>query len=134
MDVAGVDSLVADVVEDLHDTANLYVFDVELLVVDIAKKLRVSLDVDLSLHVVDMDFISEDIVVVGCDQLQRLLVRHYIQFVLGSKHVDWMVEILVVDRCMWIWMTCMLVLLPLLEWKPLVKMKMVAYISSSIKV
>ena len=129
MDVAGVDSLVVDVVEDLHDTADLYVSDVELLVVDIAKGLHVSLDENLSLHFVDMDFMSKDIVVAGCDQIQRLLVRHY-----GSKLVDWMVEILVVHRWLWIWMTCMLVLLSLLKWKPLVKMKMVANISSGIKV
>ena len=34
-----------------------------------AKDLHVSLDVDLSLHIVDMDFMFEDIVVAGCDQL-----------------------------------------------------------------
>ena len=42
MDVSGVDSLVADVVEDLHDTADLYVHDVELLVVDMVEGLHVS--------------------------------------------------------------------------------------------
>ena len=71
----------------------------------------------------------DDIVVARYDQLQRLLARHY-----GSKHVDWMVETLVVHRCMWIWITCMMVLLSLLKWKPLVKMKKVVDISSSIKV
>ena len=78
MVVASVDSLVADVVEDLHDTADLYVSDVELLVVDMAKDLHVSLDVDLSLHGVDMDFMFKNIVVIGCDQTQRLLARHYV--------------------------------------------------------
>ena len=67
MDVAGVDSLVADVVEDLHDTTDLYVSDVELLVVDMAEDLHVSLVPNLSLHVVDMDFIFEDIAVASCD-------------------------------------------------------------------
>ena len=78
MDVVGVDSLVVDVVEDLHDTMDLYVPNVELLVVDMAKELHVSLDADLSLHVANMDFMFEDIVVVGCDELKRLLARHYV--------------------------------------------------------
>ena len=99
-----------------------------------AKELHVSLDADLSLHVVDMDFMFKGIVDAACDQLQGFLVRYYVWFVSRSKHVDWMVEILMVDRWMRIWMTCMLVLLSLLKWKPLVKMKMVADISSSIKV
>ena len=63
----GVDSLVVDVVEDLHDTADLYVPDVELLVVDMAKDSNVSLVADLSLHVADMDFMFEDIFVASCD-------------------------------------------------------------------
>ena len=67
MVVIGIDSLVIDVVEDLHDTADLYVPDVELLLVDMAKDLHVSLDTDLSLHVADMDFVFVDIVVAGCD-------------------------------------------------------------------
>ena len=100
MDVADVDSLVVDVVEDLHDTADLYVPYVELLLVDMAKDLHVSLDADLILHVVDMDFMFKGIVDAGCDQLQRFLVRHYIQFVSSSEHADWMVEILVVERWM----------------------------------
>ena len=37
-------------------------------------------------------------------------------------------------RMMQMWVICILVLLSLLEWKPLVKMKMVVDISSSIKV
>ena len=45
MDVANVDSLVADVVEDLHDTIDLCIPNVDLLV----------------------DFMFEDIVIVGCD-------------------------------------------------------------------
>lgn len=134
MDVASVDSVVVDVVEDLHDTTDLYVPDVNLLVVDMVEDFNVAPIVDLSLHVGDMDFMFEDIVVVGSDPLQRILVRNYVQFVLGSDHVDWMVEILVVNRWMWIWVICMLVILSLLEWKPLVKMKMVADISSSVKV
>ena len=76
--VDGVDSLVANVVEDLHDTTDLYVPDVDLLMVDMVEDLHVSLVVDLSLHNADMDFMLEDIVVNGCDQSQRFLVRHYV--------------------------------------------------------
>jgi hypothetical protein len=131
MDVAGVDSLVVDVVEDLHDTADLYVPDVDLLVVGMVEDLHVSPIVDLSLHVADVDFMFDDID--GFDKLQRLLARYYVQFVPGSEHADWMVDILVVDRWMQIWMIYM-ILLSLLEWKPLVKMKMVVDISSGVKV
>ena len=88
MVVAGVDSLVADVVEDLHDTVNLYVSDVELLVVEMTEDLHVSLVTDLSLDVTDMDFMFEDIFFASCDKLQRLLVRHYVQFIHVSEHVD----------------------------------------------
>ena len=49
------------------DTADLYVPDVELLVVDMVEDLHVSLVADLSLHVADMDFMFEDIVVVSFD-------------------------------------------------------------------
>ena len=45
MAVAGVDSLVVDVVEDLHDTIDMCVADVDLLV----------------------DFMFEDIVIASCD-------------------------------------------------------------------
>ena len=43
MVVASVDSIVADVIEDLHDTVDLYVPDVELLVVNMAEDLPISL-------------------------------------------------------------------------------------------
>ena len=69
MAVAGLDSVVANVVEDLHDTIDLCVFNVEMLVVDMVEDLPISLVVDLSLRVADMDFMFEDIFVVGCDQL-----------------------------------------------------------------
>lgn len=53
LDVGGVDSLVLDVGEGLHDTVDLdlYLLDVDPLVIDMAKDLHVSLIVDLSLHV-----------------------------------------------------------------------------------
>ena len=59
--------------------------------------------------------------------------KHCVQLVPGSEHVDWMIEILVVDIWMQMWMMCRLVLLSLLRWKPLVKMKMVANLSFGIK-
>ena len=71
MHIASVDLLVADVVEDLYDTIDVCVPDVDLLV----------------------DFMFEDIVVASCDQSQRLMARHYVQFVPRSEHVDWVVEI-----------------------------------------
>ena len=100
MAITSVDSPIVDVLADLHDIADFYVPDVELLVVDMAEDLLVSLVADLSLRVADMDFMFDNIVVVGCDQLQRLLVRHYVQFVPESEHANWMVEILVVDKWM----------------------------------
>ena len=69
MAIAGVDLLVANVVEDLHASSDLYVPDVELLVVDMVEDLHVSLDANLSVHVADVDFMFEDIVIAGCDQL-----------------------------------------------------------------
>ena len=68
------------------------------------------------------------------DENEVLLIKHYVQFVSGSEHVDWMVEILVFDRVMQMWKICMVVLLSLLRWKPLVEMKMVLYLSFDIKV
>ena len=67
-------------VEDLHDTKDLCDPNVDLLV----------------------DFMFDDIVVAGCDKSHRLLASHYVQFVPRSVHVDQMVEILVVDRWMYI--------------------------------
>ena len=90
---------------------------------------------DGDLHVVsDVEFFvaSVDSLVIDVDE--DLLMKHYVQFVLGSEHADWMIEILVFDSVMQIWMICMLVFLSLLEWKPLVKMKMVFYLSLGIKV
>lgn len=76
-DVAGMDSLVADLVLDLHDTVDLYIPDLHMF--DMAEDLHVLLMGDLNLHVSDlvlelhdvanMEYMFEDIVVVGCDQL-----------------------------------------------------------------
>ena len=60
--------------------------------------------------------------------------KHYIKFVLGSEHADWIIMILVFDSVMQMWMICILVFLSLLEWKPLVKMKMMGDLSLGIKV
>ena len=65
---------------------------------------------------------------------EGLLMNNYVHFVPRSEHVDWMVEILVFDRVMQMWMICMLVFLSPMEWKPLVKMKMVIDLSFGVKV
>ena len=62
------------------------------------------------------------------------LVKHYVQSILGSENPDWMIEILVFDSVMQMWMICILVFLSLMEWKPLVKMKMMGDLSLGIKV
>ena len=67
MVVSSVNSLVTNVIEDLYDIADLYVPDVELLVVDMVEDLHVSLVANLRLHVANMDFLFEDIVFDGCD-------------------------------------------------------------------
>ena len=72
---------------------------------------------------VKLVFADVDSLVIDVDG--DLLMKHYIQFVLGSEHADWMVEILEFDGVMQMWMICRLVCLSLLRWKPLVKMKMV---------
>ena len=72
---------------------------------------------------VELVFAGVDSLVIDVDE--DFLMMHYVQFVLGSEHADWMVEILEFDGVMQMWLICILVFLSLLEWKPLVKMKMV---------
>ena len=84
-------------------------------------------------------FMDVELVFAGLDSLvidvdEDLLMMHYFQFVLGSEHSNWMVKILEFDGVMQMWMICILVFLSLLEWKPLVKMKMVGDLSLGIKV
>ena len=96
LDVTGVDSLCFDVFEQLRYIVDLYVLD--FLLVDMAEDLHVSLILDLSLCVVDlarelpyvanMGFVFKDIIVGGCDQLHRLLVKNYVQFVPMSECVE----------------------------------------------
>ena len=81
---------------------------------------------------VELVFAGVDSLVIDVDE--DFLMMHYVQFFLGSEHADWMVEILEFDGAMQMWMICMLVFLSLLEWKPLVKMKMVGDLSLGIKV
>ena len=91
--------------------------------------------VDGNLHVVvdvELVFASVDSLVADVDE--GFPAKHYIQSILGSEHANWMIEILVFDSMMQMWMICILVFLSLLEWKPLVKMKMVGDISLGIKV
>ena len=78
------------------------------------------------LHIsIDMEFFVASVDSLVADVDEDLLMKHYVQFVPGSEHVHWMIEIFVFDSVMQMWMICMLVFLSLLEWKPLVKMKMV---------
>ncbi len=91
--------------------------------------------IDGDLHIIaNVEFVvaSVDSLVVDLDE--GLLLKHYVQFVLGCEHVDQIFEILVFDSMMQIWMICRLVFLSLLEWKPLVKIKMVVDLSLGIKV
>ena len=91
--------------------------------------------VDGDLHIADdVELVSASVDSLVIDVDEDFLMKHYVQFVLGSEHVDWMIEILVFDSMMQMWMIFMLVFLSLLEWKPLVKMKMVVYLSLGIKV
>ena len=76
-----------------------------------------------SLVKMKMVFSGVDSLVIDVDE--DFLMKHYIKFFLGSEHADWMIEILVFDSVMPMWMICILVFLSLLEWKSLVKMKMV---------
>ena len=55
--------------------------------------------VDGDLHVipnVELGFVGITSLLIDVDE--GLLVKHHVQFVPGSEHVDWMVEILVFDR------------------------------------
>ena len=65
------------------------------------------------LHVAtNVEFVvaSVDSLVVDVDE--DLLMKHYVQFILGSEHSNWMIEILVFDRWMQMWRICMLVYCP----------------------
>lgn len=112
----------------------------EHLVVSIEIAGLVCIDGDLhvganvEIVVADMGFVATtmDSLVANVDE--RLLLKHYVQFVPGSRYVDWVIQILVVDLWMQMWMMCRLVFFSLLRWKPLVKMKMVADPSFGVKV
>ena len=70
---------------------------------------------------VEFFFVGVDSLVIDVDE--DFLMKHYVQFFLGSENADWMIEILVFDSVMQMWMIFILVFLSLLEWKPLVKMR-----------
>ena len=91
--------------------------------------------VDGNLYVVaDVELVFAGVDSLVADVDEGFLVKHYVQSVLGSEHADWMIEILVFDSMIQMWMICMLVFLSLFEWKPLVRMKMVGDVSLCIKV
>ena len=57
--------------------------------------------VDGDLHVVaNMEFFVAGVDSLVVDVDEDFLMKHYIQFILGSEHDDWMIEILVFDSVM----------------------------------
>lgn len=103
-----VDNLV-DVGGELHVVEHLFVRNEISSVMNLAC-------VDGDLHItMDVEFVdaSVDSLVVVVDE--DFLMKHYVQFFPRSEHTSWMVEILVFDRMMQMWMMCRLVFLSLLE-------------------
>ncbi len=74
-------------------------------------------------------FVATGVDLLVADENEVFLMKHYVQFVPGSEHADWMVEMLAFDIWMQMWKICTLVFLSPLRWKPLVKMKMVVDLS-----
>ena len=63
--------------------------------------------IDGDLHMAtDMEFVFASVDSLVVDVNEFLLIKHYVQFFLGSEHVDWMVEILEFDGVMQMWMIC----------------------------
>ena len=57
--------------------------------------------VDGDIHIAtDMEFIVFGVDSLVVDVGESLLMKHYVQLVPGSKHADWMVEIVMFDRMM----------------------------------
>ena len=82
----------------------------------------------------DMGFVATTVDSQVANVDERFLLKHYVQFVPWSEYADWVIQILVVDLWMQMWMMCRLVFFSLLRWKPLVKMNMVADPSFGVKV
>ena len=136
MDIDFHDQLVEHLVVDdlIAIGGELYVAENLVVSNDIAGVVSLAC-VDENIHVVadvELVFASVDSLVADVDE--GFLVKHYVQSILGSEHADWMIEILVFDSMIHMWVISMLVFLSLLEWKPLVKMNMVVSLSLGIKV
>ena len=72
--------------------------------------------VDRDLYIAaNVEFVVASVDSLVTDADKDLLMKHYVHFVPRSEHVDWMVEILVFDIMMQMWMMCQLVFLSLLE-------------------
>ena len=57
--------------------------------------------VDGNLHVVaDVELVFAGVDLLVSDVDEGLLVKHYVQSILGSEHADWILEILVFDSVM----------------------------------
>ena len=91
--------------------------------------------IDGDLHIgADAGFFSTGVDSLVSNVDERFLLKHYVQFVLGSEHGDWTVDTREFDRVMNMWKICMVVFLSLLRWKLLVKMKMMVDLSFGVKV
>ena len=63
--------------------------------------------------------------------------KHYVQFVLECEHADWVVDMYLIPMFHSMehrWLIFRFVLLALMKWKPLVKIKLVVDLSLGIKV
>ena len=89
---------------------------------------------DVEFFVVDVGFVATGVDSLVADVNEALSMKHCVQFVPKSEHADWMIEIFVFDSVIQMWLICILLFLSLLEWKPLVKMKMVGDLYLDIKV
>ena len=52
---------------------------------------------DMEFVATDVDFVTASVDSLVVDVDEDLLMKHYVQFVPGSEHADWMIEILVFD-------------------------------------
>ena len=101
--------------------------------------------IDGDLHIaIDVEFVANDVgffaASVGslvADVDEGLLLKHYVQFILGCEHADWVTDMYFILMLQWVnhrWIILRFFLLTLMKWKPLVKMKLVVDLSLGIKV
>ena len=125
------------VVDDLVVVADvLYVAEHLVVSNEIASVVSLTC-VDGDLHVAsDPEFVVAGVHSLVADVDESLLVKHYVQFVLGCEHSDWVADMYLILMFWWMkyrWLIFIFFLLTLMNWKPLVKMKMIVYLSLGIK-